>query len=102
MWTEAQHAAMLAARLDPRQARYRILDIFCRVAARQISPVDGVMNLDALFLTEPKEQALAQVTAGRLLKAAGRKSQAMSRFKAALQLDPERADAKSELESTQP
>lgn len=102
VWTEAQHAAMLAARLDPRQARYRILDIFCRVAARQISPVDGVMNLDALFLTEPKEQALAQVTAGRLLKAAGRKSQAMSRFKAALQLDPDRADAKSELESTQP
>lgn len=102
VWTEAQHAAMLAARLDPRQARYRILDIFCRVAARQISPADGVMNLDALFLTEPKEQALAQVTAGRLLKAAGRKSQAMSRFKAALQLDPERADAKSELENTSP
>lgn len=102
VWTEAQHAAMLAARLDPRQARYRILDIFCRVAARQISPVDGVMNLDALFLTEPKEQALAQVTAGRLLKAAGRRSQAMSRFKTALQLDPDRADAKSELESTQP
>ena len=42
------------------------------------------------------------MTAGRLLKAAGRKSQAMSRFKAALQLDPERADAKSELESTVP
>lgn len=97
-WRPAQHLAEQAVRLDPRQVRYRILDIFCRVALRAISPLDGVLNLDALWLSDPKDHALALVTSGRLLKAAGRRSQALQRFRAALELDPDRADARRELE----
>lgn len=82
---------------NPLASRYRVLHIFLLVATRKLTPSDGVMNLDALDLEDPRAMAQAQVTAGRLLKAARRETEALSRFRTALQLDPTRSDAKAEV-----
>ncbi|MCB9759881.1 MAG: hypothetical protein H6739_08610 [Alphaproteobacteria bacterium] len=96
-WTQASAAVDEAVRLDPGPSRYHLLRLFCRVALRTLSPMDGVLNVDSMWLTDPSDQALAQVTAGRLLKACGKRAQALARFRTALQLDPTREDARREL-----
>ena len=96
-WEKALGAAVRATRLDPASHRYRIVQVFCLVALRRLSPANGVLNLDALELADARETAQAQVTAARLLKAARRPDEAKARFKLALELDPTRRDAKAEL-----
>lgn len=100
-WRGASLAVTEALRNWPGQPRVRLLQVFCEVAQRRISPLDGVFNIDSMWLSEPAEQALAQVTAGRLLKASGRGAQAVARFRAALELDPDRDDARRELAAAQ-
>ena len=96
-WEKALGAAVRSTRLDPASHRYRIVQIFCLVALRRLSPADGVLNLDALELEDARETAHAQVTAARLLKAARRPDEARARFALALDLDPSRKDARAEL-----
>ena len=96
-WEGALRKLETALLKNPLATRYRILHIFLLVATRRLSPSDGVMNLDALDLEDPRTMAQAQVTAGRLLKAARRGPEALARFRTALQLDPSRSDAKSEI-----
>ncbi|MCB9791274.1 MAG: hypothetical protein H6741_00970 [Alphaproteobacteria bacterium] len=100
-WRGASLAVTEALQRWPGQPRVRLLQVFCEVAQRRISPMDGVFNIDSMWLIEPAEQALAQVTAGRLLKASGRSAQAVARFRAALELDPDREDARRELDAAQ-
>ncbi len=97
-WNEGLAAVTSALTLDPTATHYRILQIFLLVATRRMAPEDGVLNLDGLDLDDPRAQAQAQVTAGRLLKAARRPSDALDRFRLALRLDPDRRDARLELE----
>lgn len=97
-WNEALAAVTSSLTLDPTATHHRILQLFLLVATRRMSPEDGVLNLDGLDLDDPRAQAQAQVTAGRLLKAARRPNDALDRFRLALRLDPERRDARMELE----
>lgn len=96
-WTGALRRVETSLLKNPLATRYRILHVFLLVATRRLSATDGVMNLDALDLEDPRLMAQAQVTAGRLLKAAGRTQEAIARFRTALQLDPSRKDASQEL-----
>lgn len=95
-WDRALKAAEKAQRIDDRDS-YRILSIFCLVALRRLGPRDAVMNLDALDLPDPRQRAQAQVTAGRILRAARRVEDAEVRFRAAIALDPTRTDAQDAL-----
>ncbi len=97
-WNEALAAVTSSLTLDPTATSHRILQVFLLVATRRMSPEDGVLNLDGLDLEDPRAQAQAQVTAGRLLKAARRPTDALDRFRMALRLDPDRRDARMELE----
>jgi tetratricopeptide (TPR) repeat protein len=97
-WNEALAAVTSSLTLDPTATSHRILQVFLLVATRRMSPEDGVLNLDGLDLEDPRAQAQAQVTAGRLLKAARRPNDALDRFRMALRLDPDRRDARMELE----
>ncbi|MCP4806092.1 MAG: hypothetical protein GY913_06690 [Proteobacteria bacterium] len=98
-WPEALKRVERAIDDNPLSGRYRILHLFLLVATRKLSALDGVLNLDALDLEDPGEMAQAQVTAGRLLKAARRQAEAILRFRTALRLDPSRVDARREIEA---
>ena len=96
-WEGALRKLDTALLRNPLATRYRILHIFLLVATRRLGADDGVMNLDALDLEDPRAIAQAQVTAGRLLKAARRDLEALARFRIALRLDPSREDARAEV-----
>lgn len=96
-WDRAHKAAEKAQRIDDAD-HYKILSIFCAVALRRLGPRDAVLNLDALDLPDPRQRAQAQVTAGRILRAARRIDDADDRFRAALALDPNRTDARDALQ----
>lgn len=98
-WAAALEQAERATATNPLAGRYRILHLFLLVATRKLSALDGVLNLDALDLEDPREVAQAQVTAGRLLKAARREPEAIARFRTALRLDSSRTDAQREIDA---
>ena len=98
-WADALARIEQAIERNPLATRYRILHIFLLVATRKLAALDGVLNLDALDLEDPREMAQAQVTAGRLLKAARKEPEAIARFRTALRLDSSRSDAAREIKA---
>lgn len=87
-WRGALEQIQRARRHDLGSHRFMLMEVFCRVALRELSAADGLLNIDSLWLEDTVEQALAHHLAGRILRASGKGEQADRRFKQAQVLEP--------------
>ena len=96
-WTAALMTIEEALEADPTNLRCRLLDLRCRVVLEEFDVESAVANIDALLITDVKMDSEAQLMAGLVLKHAGHPD-ARNRLERALELDPDNAAARHELD----
>lgn len=96
-WASCRDLARQAIAVDPKQAEYHLLALFCEALLKDRSPESAVTAIAALKFEPPRAQADAAWRQGWLLRIAGRNREAHQALKKALELVPDHFDARSEL-----
>ncbi|MDP2309016.1 MAG: response regulator [Pseudomonadota bacterium] len=99
-WAGADPLFQEAARLDPQAWPHALHAAYCGYLARRASAIETLVALTAVegaFAQEPIRAAEVLVYAGKLLKQEGREAEALARYRAAVQKDPNNRDALREV-----
>ncbi len=95
-WTKAREKVERAMELDPNETLFRVQLAFLRVVLQEISPAEGVRDIDALALDSVGSRVEAAFRSGRLLRMAGNSKKALERFDRVLEMAPDHVGAMRE------
>ncbi len=96
-WQAADDQLREAVRLDPATWPYALNAAHAGWLSRRLPTKEAVAQLDAIAANTPQRAAEVQFVAGNLYKLAGQPADALARWKAAVERDPNNRDAQREL-----
>ncbi len=95
-WASAREKVERAIELDPNETIFEVQRAFLRVVLQEITPAEGVRDIDALDLASVGARVEAAFRTGRLLRMAGQPQKAIERFDRVLQMAPDHVGAQRE------
>ena len=95
-WARAKEKVSEAIELDPTTSIFQVQRAFLRVILKEISPAEGVRDIDALTLESIGARVEAAFRTGRLMRMAGNSKKALERFERVLEMAPDHVGAQRE------